>query len=140
MFEAEADLRKCGLRWKLDEDRCVIATARARRLRRDHLYFHGANKLGIYYERTTQAAATHAFQFWSRQVGANALPATQVGDFDGIVLFRATCREDVPRQFRKGKPKGIAKSGLSSTQEVDRESILSTEEVYRDAAAGKIPF
>ena len=103
-FVRDSDLRKVPrLRWRRDADDTIIARCRKRRLAKDHLYFHAPGVLGIYYSRPTRRLAGKARQFWEEQVRPNLLPPLQIGDWDGIILFRAESEEAVPALFIKGR-------------------------------------
>lgn len=101
MIASEEDLKGIeGLRWRLDDDRCVIATTTSRRNLKDHLYFHGPGVLGIYYERPTQLRAKNARRKWLGVVREPVEGGIR-GDFDGLILFRANGQGDIPGAFLK---------------------------------------
>lgn len=88
------------LRWRIDEDGCVIAKSAIRKLARDHLYFHGRGVLGIYYERPHPAG--RARSYWKSR--CRIVIDEQPGEYDGIILFRPTSLKDIPRTFFRRPP------------------------------------
>lgn len=105
-LQTEEDFKEIPrLRWKLDEDGTPIAVTIQKKLKRDHLYFHGPEKLGIYYERKTIREATAALAWWKKRITGDFLQEFP-GDFDGIITFYPRA---IPKEFLRSAPKGIAK-------------------------------
>ncbi len=106
-LEDERDFRRIPrLRKTQDSDGTAIAYSNRKALARDHLYFHGAGTLGIYYERETKQAARSARAWYKARCGevVEELP----GDFDGLILFRVESTDDIPEVFFRCDPRGIA--------------------------------
>ncbi len=100
-FATEADLKSVSrLRWRLDEDRSVIAIAKRKPYREDYLYFHGPGLLGIYYQANTPNGATARIKRYRKMLGDRVVNV-QDGDFDGLIVFRADSAADIPRVFFK---------------------------------------
>lgn len=98
------------LRWKYDFDKCVIAFTVQKKLCRDHLYFHGPGKLGIYYDRKTKQAASRAHIAWEKKLKEDQIDRKRslIGDYDGIIIFHPAKRGDIPGEFFKQQMRGIA--------------------------------
>jgi hypothetical protein len=101
-------------------DGCAIAVSRVKGRHRDHLYFHGPSKVGLYVERKTRLAFTSAIAWYRSRT---TVLEEQLGDFDGILVISA---EKLPRTFFRGRQRGRAFSkaryeaptpGLESTFE-----------------------
>lgn len=123
-LESEDDLKEVlGLRWKLDEDRSVIATTIRRRLAKDHLYLHGPGKLGIYYEARTRQAATGRRDWWIRQFPPGRLLLERRGDLDGCLVFRVDGQEEIPGVFLRSQNVGYARVEASSGSRNDAEAM-----------------
>ncbi len=100
-FATEADLKSVPrLRWRLDEDRSVIAITKRKPYREDYLYFHGPGLLGIYYQANTPNGATARIKRYRKMLGDRVVNV-QDGDFDGLIIFRADSVADIPRVFFK---------------------------------------
>lgn len=98
----EQDFRALpGLRWRQDEDLTAIAYTIRRKLRKDHLYFHGPGKLGIYIERPTQRGMTSALSYYEAHCGR--ILERHLGELDGILVFEAKERADIPSVFFRGR-------------------------------------
>ncbi len=95
-----------GLRWRRDADGTVIATTVRKRLRHDHLYFHGPNRLGVYYERSTHKGALRAVAWYAARLAH--VVAEQPGDCDGTIVFACERRADIPSVFLKSSLRGRA--------------------------------
>ena len=112
LFSTEEDLKAVpGLRWKLDDDRSVIATTVREWFPKDHLYFHGPGKLAVYYEAPTRRRATARRKWWIGKFPTGRLVDERRGDLDGILVFRVDEAKEIPREFllgkRRGRPFGI---------------------------------
>ena len=101
LFDSEASLKTIPrLRWRLDDDNCVIAIAKRNPYRGDHLYFHGAGKLGVYYQAKTTYGAGCRIKFYRKLLGERIIHV-QDGDVDGLITFRAESETDIPELFKK---------------------------------------
>jgi hypothetical protein len=99
-MKTEEDFRAVPkLRWHVDSDGCAIATSNVMARSRDHAYFHGPDKLGIYVERKTPLAFKYAIKAYRRQ--ANVI-GEQLGDVDGILVISA---DRIPKCFFRGNQK-----------------------------------
>jgi hypothetical protein len=113
-LESEGDFKRIpNLRLRQDSDLTLIAKTIYRIFKKDHLYFHGKGVLGIYYERPTTKAAIYARKWWIDQCGGELLDSSQIGDFDGIILFRPKEISDIPTAFFKSTLLG--RSGFKSS-------------------------
>jgi len=106
MIETDAELRGLqNLRWHVAQDGLTHAYSNRSALANDHLFWHGPGTLGVYYSRNTRRAATYARSWWERECGTGTvLPnpqQTQIGDFDGILLFKPRTILDIPNLFFK---------------------------------------
>jgi hypothetical protein len=112
-LNTESDFRSIPrLRIRTDSDGCPIAVARKRKLAKDHLYFHGPGKLGIYIERGSKLAFTHAVEWYRTRIGP--VDDDQLGDLDGVIAFRFRSVDDIPVVFFRGQQKGNL-PGVSQT-------------------------
>jgi hypothetical protein len=92
-----------GLRTRTDEDGTTIAVTAKKRLRRDHLYQHGPDTFGLYWEAATPRGAPWKRSYWLGELGDKLVREYQ-GDTNGILVFRADpSRADlgVPGDFLK---------------------------------------
>lgn len=103
-INTEDDLKAVpGLRWRLDEDRTPIATSVCKARARDHLYFHGPGKLGIYLERKNAISFGGAWRHYAKTIEARGgtilTQDCQLGDADGTLVFLAPSSKTIPRLF-----------------------------------------
>lgn len=90
------------LRRKRSEDGSNIAVTVKKKLKKCHLYFHGPGKLGIYWEGwkgCTQRQEQTVRRYWLKKIPPGSLIEELPGDFDGIILFKATVPSDIPDDF-----------------------------------------
>lgn len=103
-MKQETDLKKIPrLRWIVTEDNSIVARTIKNPFKKDFLYFHGEEVLGIYYEADTAKKAGSRLRRYLKMLG-NRVLRVQDGDRDGLILFRAG--GPVPKVFLKGACRG----------------------------------
>jgi len=122
-MRTEAELKRVArLRWRIDDDGSVIAVAKKNPYRRDHLYFHGAGVLAVYFQADTPAGATARVKRY-RKLLAERIVRELVGEVDGIIQFRATGADDVPDTFKRSAARVeaglVAMGGTTGTAKTD---------------------
>lgn len=121
--ECEEDLKVVpGLRWEVDEDGTVIARPQGQNKAqaKDHLFFWGPGRLGIYVERRTKKSFAHAIAGYLKGKTCFEPGEPRIGDQDGILVCKPGAIGDIPKIFMKSQAR--ADVGMTNLQKIKRRS------------------